>query len=129
MIYGTRLSGYELARINNGLKSSPERDDRYPEHAQWIPQYKTEAVLLEKVQELAPVQIRFNTRFASAQQDEKGVAIRVVSKDDHEQTLQARYLIGADGVRSMVLHPIGAKLEGSDGVPHHPNIILPPPRP
>lgn len=41
MIYVTRLSGYELARINNGLNASPERDDRYPEHAQWIPQYKT----------------------------------------------------------------------------------------
>src|SRR3546814_3592181 len=40
MIYVTRLSGYELARINNGLNASPERDDRYPEHAQWIPQYK-----------------------------------------------------------------------------------------
>src|SRR3546814_18483804 len=88
--------------LNNGLNASPERDDRYPEHAQWIPQYKTEAVLLEKVQELAPVQIRFNTRFASAQQDEKGVAIRVVSKEDHEQTIKARYLIGADGVRGGV---------------------------
>src|SRR3546814_405112 len=124
MIYVTRLSGYELARINNGLNASPERDDRYPEHAQWIPQYKTEAVLLEKVQELAPVQIRFNTRFASAQQDEKGVAIRVVSKDDHEQTLQARYLIGADGVRSMVRDTIGAKMEGRYGISHHYNIIF-----
>src|SRR3546814_1681688 len=88
MIYVTRLSGYELARINNGLNASPERDDRYPEHAQWIPQYKTEAVLLEKVQELAPVQIRFNTRFASAQQDEKGVAIRVRS-EEHKSELQS----------------------------------------
>src|SRR3546814_2531744 len=102
--------------LNNGLNASPERDDRYPEHAQWIPQYKTEAVLLEKVQELAPVQIRFNTRFASAQQDEKGVAIRVVSKDDHEQTLPARYLIGADGVRSMVTDTHGEKMEGRYGI-------------
>src|SRR3546814_17631441 len=69
MIYVTRLSGYELARINNGLNASPERDDRYPEHAPWIPQYKTEAVLLEKVHELANVQVRFNTRFASTQKN------------------------------------------------------------
>src|SRR3546814_5777441 len=106
--------------LNNGLNASPERDDRYPEHAQWIPQYKTEAVLLEKVQELVPVQIRFNTRFASSQQDEKVVAIRVDSKDDHEQTLQVRYLIAADGVRSMVRDTIGATMEG-DGKSTRPN--------
>src|SRR3546814_20299639 len=57
-------------------------------------------------------------------QDEKGVAIRVVSKDDHEQTLQARYLIGADGVRSMVRDTIGAKMEGRYGISHHYNIIF-----
>src|SRR3546814_3043925 len=73
--------------------------------------------------------MRFNTRFASAQQDEKGVAIRVVSKDDHEQTLQARYLIGADGVRSMVRDTIGAKMEGRYGISHHYNLIFHAPGP
>src|SRR3546814_2590394 len=73
---------------------------------------------------LLPYTTLFRSRFASAQQDEKGVAIRVVSKDDHEQTLQARYLIGADGVRSMVRDTIGAKMEGRYGISHHYNIIF-----
>jgi 2-polyprenyl-6-methoxyphenol hydroxylase-like FAD-dependent oxidoreductase len=123
MIYVTRLGGYELARINNGLNASPERDDRYPEHAQWIPQYKVEAVLLEKVRALASVAMRFNTRFRSAQQDEQGVTIEIASGDNAE-TIRARYLIGADGSRSMVRDTIGAKMEGRYGISHHYNIIF-----
>jgi 2-polyprenyl-6-methoxyphenol hydroxylase-like FAD-dependent oxidoreductase len=124
MIYVTRLSGYELARIENGLNASPRRDDRYPEHAQWIPQYKTEAVLLEKAMSLAGVEVRYNTRFESAEQDADGVTIKIVGGDDEAQTLRARYLIGADGARSMVREAIGATMEGKFGLSHHYNIIF-----
>lgn len=124
MIYVTRLSGYELARIENGLNASPRRDDRYPEHAQWIPQYKTEAVLLEKARGLAGVEVRFNTRFESAEQDRDGVTIKIACGDGEAQTLRARYLIGADGARSMVREAIGVTMEGKFGLSHHYNIIF-----
>lgn len=123
MIYVTRLGGYELARINDGLNASPEQDDRYPEHAQWIPQYKVEAVLLEKARALSPVEMRFNTRFMSAQQDEQGVTIEIAS-GDNAGTVRARYLVGADGSRSMVRDNIGAKMEGRFEISHHYNIIF-----
>jgi len=124
MIYVTRLGGYELARINNGLNAAPERDGRYPEHAQWIPQYKTEAVLLEKARALTPVTVRFATRFVSAHQDEQGVTVEIAGSDNGTGTLRTRYLIGADGARSMVRDSIGAKMEGRYGISHHYNIIF-----
>ena len=42
MIFVTRLTGHELARFPNAFNASPERDPRYPEHAQWVPQYQLE---------------------------------------------------------------------------------------
>src|SRR5689334_22928553 len=39
MVFVTSLAGYELARFENAFNASPQRDDRYPEHAQWVPQY------------------------------------------------------------------------------------------
>src|SRR5580698_9405738 len=60
MIFITRLGpdGGELARFANAFNAAPERSDLYPEHGQWIPQYKLEKVLLEKVSALPSVEVR-----------------------------------------------------------------------
>src|SRR3546814_14158150 len=59
----TRMNGYKLTRFDNAINCLPVRDDRYPEHSQWIPQYKLEQVLRDKVQELEYVDFRIGTEF------------------------------------------------------------------
>src|SRR5580692_11313064 len=53
----TRLGGRSLVRFENAMSCSPARDERYSEHAQWIPQYKLEAVLKAHAETLASVTI------------------------------------------------------------------------
>ncbi|TPG16755.1 FAD-dependent oxidoreductase [Sphingomonas koreensis] len=125
MVFVTRLGpgGHELARFRNAFNASPERSPLYPEHGQWVPQYKLEKVLLEKVQTFGQVETRFETEFVSAEQDGTGVTA-ILRSAEGDTRLRCRYLIGADGARSQVRELIGAKLEGRHGLSHHYNIIF-----
>ena len=125
MVFVTRLvGGHELARFTNAFNASPDRDPRYPEHGQWVPQYRLERVLLDKVRTLPSVTVVMETSLVTAKQDADGVAATLRSEHDGEVEIRARYLIGADGARSGVRDLIGAKLEGRHGLSHHYNIIF-----
>lgn len=124
MVFVTRLAGRELARFEDAFNAAPERSPLYPEHAQWVPQYALEKVMLEKVRSLPSVEVRFETSFVSADQTNDKVSAQL--QDEAKQSIEvvARYLIGADGARSRVRELIGAKLEGRHGLSHHYNIIF-----
>ena len=123
MVFVTRLSGHELARFSNAFNASPERSGLYPEHAQWVPQYILEKVLLEKALSLPTVDVRYDTTFLSATQDDDQVKAEL-SSPAGELHVSARYLIGADGARSKVREAIGAEMVGRSGLSHHYNIIF-----
>lgn len=123
MVFVTSLAGHELARFANAFNAAPARDERYPEHAQWIPQYKLEQVMLDHVRTLPSVELRFATGFVTATQDDTHVTA-TIEHDGVEETVSAQYLIGADGARSAVRDVIGAKLEGRHGMSHSYNIIF-----
>ncbi|MGY4398958.1 2-polyprenyl-6-methoxyphenol hydroxylase-like FAD-dependent oxidoreductase [Sphingomonas sp. UYAg733] len=123
MVFVTRLSGYELARFDDAFNAAPTRSPLYPEHAQWVPQYTLEKVMLEKARSLPSVDVRFDTSFGTAKQDDDEVTATIES-GGVELPVVARYLIGADGARSSVRALIGAKLEGRHGLSHHYNIIF-----
>lgn len=126
MVFVTRLGpgGIELARFENAFNASPARDPRYPEHGQWVPQYRLEKVLLDKVRTLPSVDVRFDTMFVAAVQNDDQVTATLRSQKGEEYRVEARYLIGADGARSAVRDLIGATLEGRRGLSHHYNIIF-----
>ncbi len=119
----TRLGGYRIALIPNAMNCSPARDDRYPEHGQWVPQYKLEQVLREHAESLPSVRIRFSTEFVSAVQDKDGVTV-TVRNEGGEETLRAAYLVGADGARSAVRDLIGATLQGTYGLSRNYNVVF-----
>lgn len=124
LLFKTRLFGYELARFENAFFTSRERDERYSEHAQWIPQYKVEQVLREKVLSLPDVTLRQGAEFASLKQDGDGVSveIRAIASGATER-LACDYLIGADGVGSSVRRALGIEMKGERDLGDFVNVI------
>ena len=120
----TSLSGYPLALFTNQSNMSPERSPYYPEHGQWVPQYVLEAVMLERARALPTVEIRFDTTFVTATQEDETVVATLADGSGAERLVQASYMIGADGARSVVRDLIGAKMEGRYGLGRSYNIIF-----
>jgi 2-polyprenyl-6-methoxyphenol hydroxylase-like FAD-dependent oxidoreductase len=125
VVFATRLAGRELARFENGFDCSPARDERYSEHAQWIPQYKVEAVLRHRVAEFPGVQIRMSTRLQSWAEDADGVVAEFIDEATGK-TIQASaaYIVGADGARSTVREELGIEMEGVSPLAHYHNIVF-----
>lgn len=125
MVFVTRLGlgGHELARFADAFNAAPARSPLYPEHAQWIPQYVLERVMLEKVRELPTVEVRFGVQFLTASQTAE-VVTSTLQAGDEPLTATSRFLIGADGARSTVRDVIGARLEGRSALSHSYNIIF-----
>ena len=121
----TRLGGELIHRFEHALQCSPERDERYSEHGQWIPQYKLEAVLRDFALSLPGVELVFGREFVGYEEGDDGLQVRVreVESGD-ESTLAADYLIGADGARSAVRDAIGATMVGTYGLSRNYNTIF-----
>jgi 2-polyprenyl-6-methoxyphenol hydroxylase-like FAD-dependent oxidoreductase len=125
VVFCTRLSGFELTRFENALYCAPGRNPLYSEHSQWVPQYTVEEVMREHAQSLPGVQLRFNTELKTFSQD--GDLVQAVAVDlntKQELRIQADFLVGADGSRSLVREAIGAKLEGTYGLSRNYNVVF-----
>lgn len=125
-VFATRLAGRELARFENAFYCSPQRDDRFAEHAQWIPQYKVEEVLRSRAVEFETVDLRMATALESFSQTEDGVEaqVRDTAEGSAAMTVQAKYLVGADGARSTVRELLGIEMQGTSPLGHFHNIVF-----
>ena len=119
----TRLAGYPLAHFSDAFNAAPKRNDLYPEHTQWIPQYTLERVLLDHVRTLPSVEVCFGLSFISATPEADSVVAHLAS-DEGKRRVRARYLVGADGARSAVRELIGARMHGRYGITRNYNIVF-----
>lgn len=125
IVFATRMAGHVLARFENAFYCSPVRDDRFAEHAQWIPQYKVEEVLRARALEFNGVQIRMQTELVEFTQTDAGVQALLRCHGSQEtEPVQARYLVGADGARSTVREQLGIRMEGISPLAHHYNAVF-----
>ena len=121
----TRLGGFGLARIDNASNCHPARNDLYPEHGQWVPQYKLEQVMREQVGTLPSVTLRFSTEFVSATQDADGVALVLQDRGTGRSfEVHCDYVVGADGARSVLREAVGATMRGTYGLSRNYNIVF-----
>ena len=117
ILFVTRLGGHLITRFEHAFGGNPQRNHLYSEHAQWIPQYKLEAVLLEHARSLPGVRVEFGQEVTDIIQDDERVTARVRPVGGGaEYSVDAQYLVGADGGRSLVRHQIGAEMVGLHGL-------------
>ncbi|WP_089718685.1 FAD-dependent monooxygenase [Candidatus Entotheonella palauensis] len=81
-----------------------------------LPQYLTEQVLRNRLAGLPNVQMRFGHSAKAFEQDGNGVRITIAGEGwpYEEQVVEADYLVGCDGVRSMVRETLGIDRGGEN---------------
>ena len=125
VVFATRMGGWELARFENALNGSRERNNLYSEPAQWVPQYVLEEVLRQHASSLPGVSVLFNTELVSFAEGEDGVTsdIRDLVTGEVRQ-VGSDYLAGADGARSTVRERIGAAMTGPGALASNYSVIF-----
>ncbi len=79
-----------------------------------LPQYATEAVLRARAAQIPAVETRFGWTAEDVSQDGDGASVDIVSSAGERSTLQAAYVVGCDGSRSLVRERAGITQTRSD---------------
>jgi 4-hydroxyisophthalate hydroxylase len=109
--YGSLMSEYWFGpdtreRVSNFYFTKNER----------LPQYLTEEVLRARAAELPHVETLFGRTATTIEQDDHGVRVNVRQEDwpYEDQVLEADFVVGCDGARSMVREQMGIDRGGAD---------------
>jgi 2-polyprenyl-6-methoxyphenol hydroxylase-like FAD-dependent oxidoreductase len=125
VVFSTTLYGRTLTTIENAFAGKKCRDPRFPEPAQWVPQYTVEKILHERIATLPSVHLMPGTALEAAAQTDSGVTATVRDlASGAPATIAAHYLVGADGAKSRVRDIIGAKMTGQHAFALNYNLIL-----
>ena len=80
-----------------------------------LPQYQMEKVLRAKAATLPSVEIKLGWQADAVEQDANGVRIHISEKDGaSKETIEAEYVVGCDGARSVVREQVGIEHDGAD---------------
>ncbi|WP_437933005.1 FAD-dependent oxidoreductase [Sorangium sp. So ce341] len=99
--------GYEESQIMEPQAPTPGEPYLLP---LLVPQFLTEAAMRERLAELGGAP-EFGRELKSFEQDGEGVDARIAGPAG-EETVRARYLVGADGGRSVVRHALAIEFPG-----------------
>jgi 2-polyprenyl-6-methoxyphenol hydroxylase-like FAD-dependent oxidoreductase len=108
--YGTLLSGYRYDWLQRELVRPYYFTDN-----ERLPQYATEAVLRDRLSQLKSVVTVYGFGAEAIAQEADGVQVTIARRDgDLRRTLQADYVVGCDGSRSVVRDAAGISQTLSD---------------
>jgi 2-polyprenyl-6-methoxyphenol hydroxylase-like FAD-dependent oxidoreductase len=121
--YFTRYAGYELARYRlppsgraNDLIKGLSGSWSAAELPHRVSQKFVEAVLLRQAERLPGIRLHYGHRLVSYVEDDDGILAEIERLDDRRRMqLQAEFLVGADGPRSMVRQSLGIAYGGETG--------------
>jgi 2-polyprenyl-6-methoxyphenol hydroxylase-like FAD-dependent oxidoreductase len=104
LVGGEIRAELDLSNIGQGLSAYP--------YLLLLEQSKNEQLLYEYLRQRNK-DVFWNTEFKSLSQTDEGVTAQVVSAAGAPQTIEARYLVGCDGAKSLVRHALGLEFQGS----------------
>jgi 2,4-dichlorophenol 6-monooxygenase len=126
-VFCTSIAGEEIGRIRT-WGTHPAREADYqlasPSLICDIPQTYLEPILVKNATARG-TQTRFSTEYVSLEQDDDGVTVTVRDRlTGTEYPIRAKYVIGADGARSLVAEHIGLPYEGQMDIAGSMNITF-----
>ena len=113
VVFCTTLLGHEIMHFTDCLGLSQGRVDLYAETGQQIAQPLVEEVLREAVADLESCQLCLSWSLHTLQQRDDGVQATIVNEQGEQRQIEASYVLGCDGARSVVRASIGAHYEGT----------------
>lgn len=124
-VFCTSLAGEEIGRLltwGNHPNRKADYDLASPCHICDIPQTLLEPIIVGKAMEAGTI-TRFKTEYISHTQDENGVVATVRDRvADQTYRIRAKYMIGADGGRSLIAEHLGLPMDGQMGLEGSMNI-------
>ena len=124
VMFATSLVGHELTRFVNAFQLQTGRYGPQPECGQQVAQPVVEQVLRDAVRRSDRASLALGHSFVRAVDHGDRVEAVVADADGVEQTVQARFLIGADGVSSTVRKGLGVRLEGSSAAKSNLGVLF-----
>lgn len=124
-VYLTSLNGYELGR-----QPMPSmRDNPYPpespQRRERCPQNMFDPVLQKFAKAQSSVDLRYQHRFLSFEQDDSGVTSRLLNLASGEElNVRSRFLVGCDGGKSAVREQLAIPMQGKGLLTHTTNVIF-----
>jgi 2-polyprenyl-6-methoxyphenol hydroxylase-like FAD-dependent oxidoreductase len=87
----------------------------YSQANERLPQYQMEAVLRKKMADLPNIDTRFGWSATKVEQDAHGVRVTIAQEGGAKrEVLEADYVVGCDGPRSLVREQVGIERGGTD---------------
>ncbi|MFC4472235.1 FAD-dependent monooxygenase [Streptomyces xiangluensis] len=126
-VFATSLLGDEIGRMRTwgtGDESLSEYAAQSPCGMIDLPQTYLEPILLQNAAKRGAV-VNLNTELLGFEQDADGVTATLRDRPGRrEYTVRARYMVGADGGRSIVADKLGLPMEGQMGKAGSMNIVF-----
>ncbi len=126
-VWATSFAEREIARLltwGSGEERRTDYDLASPSRMCNIPQHVMEPVLHRAALDRG-ADLRFSTELVTISQDDDHVTATVRNRDTGaEQTIRARYAVGADGGRSTVAEQLGFEMDGETGLGAAVNVWL-----
>ncbi|NMO03673.1 hypothetical protein HH308_20875 [Gordonia sp. TBRC 11910] len=121
--FATTLLGTEITRFS-GVLGLSDPDGVAPVLGQQLPQYVLEDLFREVVAELPTCTLAVGSRVADVRQDDAAARVRIVDETGGTREVEACYVLGADGGRSIVRDTIGAKYVGHQALSPNVGIVF-----
>ena len=122
--YGETLTGPGSV-VPLGLPTPEEAARVSPVAPVCAPQDHLEPVLLRHLESLRPASVRLGAELVDLAAGQSGALARIRdARSGRVETVAARYLVGADGVRSVVREALGVKMDGPGLVGDGANVLF-----
>lgn len=135
----TTVTGTEVAHVDGAFGLDLAGGDLTAEAGQQVAQPTIERVLRERVAADPGAGLALGARLVSAAETDDAVLVEVEGEDGGRSRIRTRYLIGADGPRSVVRSVLGVRYRGqevgrpnvnitfrsrqlADRIPHRPSV-------
>jgi 2-polyprenyl-6-methoxyphenol hydroxylase-like FAD-dependent oxidoreductase len=111
--YGNLMSEYWYANAGQSGRGEAVRTYYFQDNER-LPQYLSEEVLRRRLTELPSVTTLFGWTATTIEQDDRGARVTIVDQTSAAQVLEADYVVGCDGARSIVREQAGIDRGGKD---------------